>query len=93
MINDDFKNKTLEQKTQWLKEVLRENICEVSFTKVNGEIRVMPCTLKQDLLPPQPSTVEAKSRIKSPEVLSVWSTDKIGWRSFRIDSVTDIKVI
>ena len=30
---------------------LRNGICEVTFKKVNGEERVMPCTLKAELLP------------------------------------------
>lgn len=72
-------------------EQLSTNICEVTFTKVNGEQRVMPCTLREDLLPARnESNTERKV---NENVLSVWVTDANGWRSFRVDSVTDIKVL
>lgn len=72
-------------------EQLSTNICEVTFTKVNGEQRVMPCTLREDFLPARnESNTERKV---NENVLSVWVTDANGWRSFRVDSVTDIKVL
>lgn len=72
-------------------EHLSANICEVTFTKVNGEQRVMPCTLREDLLPVR--NENSTERKVNENVLSVWVTDANGWRSFRIDSVTDIKVL
>ena len=93
MINDEFKNKPLEQKTQLLKSILNENVCEVTFTKVNGEVRIMPCTLKHDLLPKQDVITSTKSKTKTTDVLSVWCIDQIGWRSFRIDNIIGIKII
>ena len=30
---------------------LKQSICEVTFTKVNGDTRVMTCTLQKDLIP------------------------------------------
>ena len=72
-----------------LLEALRNNICTVIFTKVNGEKRVMPCTLKEDIIP----KVEHKG-IKKPNnaVVSVWCTDKKEWRSFRVDNVVDLQI-
>lgn len=72
-------------------EQLSSNICEVTFTKVNGEQRVMPCTLREDLLPP--AKEPNKERKVNEAVLSVWVTDANGWRSFRVDSVKEIKVL
>lgn len=72
-------------------EQLSTNICEVTFTKVNGEQRVMPCTLREDLLPPAKES--SKERKVNEAVLSVWVTDANGWRSFRVDSVTEVKVL
>ena len=43
-----------------LLEALKNNLCTVTFTKVNGETRVMPCTLKEDVVP----TVEPKGTKK-----------------------------
>ena len=69
---------------------LKNNICTVTFTKVNGEKRVMPCTLKEDVIPKQ----EPKG-IKKPNdaVVSVWCTDKREWRSFRVDNVLDLEIV
>ena len=69
---------------------LREYVIEVHFTKVNGEDRVMRCTLRPDLLPPTYSkdiTEEKKFHAENTNVISAWDVTKGGWRSFRIDSV------
>lgn len=77
-----------------LRNLLANNICTISFTKVNGELREMPCTLRKDLLPPAPVTesTDKAERKRSDNSLSVWCVDANGWRSFRYDSVTRIVV-
>ena len=73
-----------------LLEALKNHECTVTFTKVNGETRVMPCTLKEDLVP----KVEHKGTKKPNEsIVSVWCLDKKEWRSFRIDNVVDLEII
>jgi len=71
-------------------EILQENICEITFRKVNGEERVMLCTLKDDLLPMQLATESKISRKLNKEVVRVYDLEKEDWRSFRIDSFLDI---
>ena len=72
-----------------LVEALTKHECTVTFTKVNGETRVMPCTLKEDVIP----TVESKGTKKPNEaVVSVWCLDKREWRSFRVDNVVDLQI-
>ena len=71
--------------------LLSNNVCEVTFTKVNGEARVMPCTLKESLLPARTNTESAKSLPASN--ISVWCTDKNEWRSFRVANVTEVRVL
>ena len=76
-------------------ETLQFNECEVTFTKVNGEIRVMPCTLKEGIIPAAPVDITSKSNVKRLEnqnVVSAWCTDKREWRSFRVDNVTELKI-
>ncbi len=79
--------------------LLHEGVCKVTFTKINGEKRIMPCTLKASLLPPLPvKLVEPPShQVGMPdpatEVLKVFCIDKQAFRSFRIANVTDIEVI
>lgn len=72
---------------------LRDRVCEVTFTKVNGEVRTMPCTLRADLVPAYERKTPVKEATeKESATLSVWCIDKQAWRSFRIDSVTDFKI-
>jgi hypothetical protein len=78
-----------------LLEALKNHECTVTFTKVNGEIRVMPCTLKEDIIPKPPVDVASKSVVKHHEnqnVVSVWCLDKKEWRSFRVDNVVDLQI-
>lgn len=72
--------------------LLKEGICEVTFKKVNGEERIMPCTLRADLLPEaehQDLTFET-IRERKDNVISVWCTDKAAWRSFRVENVIQV---
>jgi hypothetical protein len=79
-------------------EALKANVCKVTFTKLNGEVREMPCTLREDLVPKyerKTPVVESEETIKVKETsptLSVWCTDKGAWRSFRVDSVTNLEI-
>ena len=77
-------------KREALVKSLQKNIMSVVFTKKNGEERTMHCTLSEHILPE--ITGESK-RKENLEVLSVWDTDKDAWRSFRLDSIKDLKVI
>ena len=78
---------------------LRENVIEVTFTKINGEHRVMRCTLKTELLPKSfvenvdEQTQEKDFHQKNPEVIAAWDVQKGGWRSFRLDSVEYLQII
>jgi hypothetical protein len=76
-------------------EMLQASVCEVTFTKVNGEVRQMPCTLKSELLPAVDANKlhEGKTRKSNPDNLSVWCTDKNEWRSFKIANVQKITPI
>lgn len=84
---------TLDQKRELLNKFLKELHCEVTFTKVDGERRIMPCTLNPSLIPEQPIKESVKTKKANPEVMSVWCTDKQSWRSFRINSVETVKIL
>lgn len=72
---------------------------EVTFTKVDGEIRTMPCTLHESMLPvvvqitPTADTPPARVKKFNPAVMSVFCTDKQEWRSFRIENLISVKAI
>ncbi len=70
---------------------LSENVHTVTFNKVNGEERVMQCTLKPDLLPPATKSdpiTQKKVRQVNEEVLPVFDVNKEQFRSFRVANVT-----
>jgi len=77
-----------------LLESLQDGIVTVTFTKVNGEQRTMPCTLREDIIPAKPPVTEgadAKTKKKNDNVISAWCIDKNAWRSFRFDSIISLQ--
>lgn len=75
---------------------LREGVAEITFTKVNGDQRVMRCTLRSDLLPPsykEEKDQEQTFHQQNPEVIAAWDVQKGGWRSFRVNSVEYIQLV
>ena len=76
-----------------LLEALNRSVCLVTFTKVDGTTRTMPCTLREDIVPPATRADPAsqrKVREISDAVMVVYCTDKQAWRSFRVDNVTEV---
>jgi hypothetical protein len=67
-------------------EMLRDRVCVVKFTKVDGEVREMACTLNENAIP---DTMKPKNATTSysEEVIKVFDVNKTGWRSFKVDSV------
>ena len=79
-----------------LMDLLRKEIVEVTFLKLDGEERKMPCTLVESVLPPaakdDPLT-QKKVREISDKVIAVWAIESKGFRSFRYDRVTKVEVL
>ena len=76
-----------------LKEILEGGVVEVTFTKVSGETRTMPCTLKSGIVPPakaEDPASQKKVRELNEAVMVAWCTDKQEWRSFRVDNVLGV---
>jgi hypothetical protein len=69
---------------------LAKEVATVTFTKKNGDKRVMICTTKQDLLPGEPSKFVGPV---SDSVVTVWDLESDGWRSFRFDSISSIETL
>jgi hypothetical protein len=70
--------------------VLKENISEVTFTKKDGTQRVMQATLQTEYLPAQEPKKETTASKKVNEaVVAVFDVEANGFRSFRLDSVTN----
>lgn len=60
-----------------LLETLKTQVITAKFTKKNGELRVMRCTLKEDIIP----QVFGSSVQKESNYITVWDLDKEDWRS------------
>ncbi|MBT6472547.1 MAG: DUF2693 domain-containing protein [Candidatus Marinimicrobia bacterium] len=73
--------------------LLKSNICEVTFTKVDGYTRVMTCTLQAEAIPEDKKPKGTSTRKMSDETIAVYDIITEDWRSFRIDSVTEFKVL
>jgi hypothetical protein len=79
-----------------LKHILEQNVVEVDFLKLNGDRRVMTCTLREDIKPraTKADPISQKAvRDVSDAVVSVWDINARGWRSFRYERVNSVKVV
>lgn len=75
---------------------LKDNILEVTFTKINGDTRIMTCTLHESLIPvpnKEDHLSQKKVREISEKVINVWDTSANGWRSFRLENIINVNVV
>ena len=78
-----------------IKHELQSKTAEVTFTKLNGETRVMTCTLNPEVLPAKVVTEgeekKPERKIKNPNnSLAVYDINAEGWRSFVIKNITQV---
>ena len=71
-----------------IRSTLKLNICKVKFTKTNGDVRDMVCTLRDDIVVPHEKKTERVKEVNE-DVLAVWDCEKNSWRSFRFDSIIE----
>ena len=79
-----------------LKNMLAQNVMVIDFTKLNGDKRVMTCTLREDMKPratKEDTMSQKKVRDLAEEVISVWDVNAKGWRSFRYVRVNSVDVV
>ena len=82
-----------DSRNRYIRNLLSEHDCEVTFTKVDGSERVMPCTLRDDAMPARAVTEHHQTRVYKPELLTVWCLDKAEWRAFKVMNVTSAKLL
>jgi hypothetical protein len=63
----------------------------VTFTKVDGTVRTMKCTLNEKYIPQSEPKKTDRVKKENDQVLAVWDLENSGWRSFRYDSITKIE--
>ena len=79
-----------------LEKLLEQNVLVVDFTKLNGDKRVMTCTLREDMKPRATKTdpISQKAvRNTSDAVISVWDVNARGWRSFRYERINSVDIV
>ena len=68
----------------------------VTFNKINGDKRVMTCTLQEGIVPEATKKINEgdplwlKDKKINEEVQVVWDVNAKGWRSFRWENVTEV---
>lgn len=83
----------LQTREREIRNLLWEHQCEVTFTKVDGSVRTMPCTLMANALPARDAEKLHETRLYNPKTISAWCLDKSEWRSFRTANVTHVRVL
>lgn len=76
-----------------LLELLSQELVEVTFNKLNGDERVMSCTLRENYLPPAKKDdplSQTKIRNLEEKNIVVWDITAQAWRSFRYDRVSKV---
>ena len=82
---------SIDDKNLSLRNILKNGIYNITFTKVDGSERTMPCTLDNKIVPPAPIVEDKKTKEHKPDTLSVWCTDAASWRSFRVNNLISIQ--
>lgn len=68
-------------------EQLSKHDLEVKFTKKNGELRVMKCTL-------DPTIVGQDTEQKDDDnIVTVWDLEKHAYRAFAIDTIQNVRIL
>lgn len=83
-LNDEGKN--------WLVAMLKSHIVTVTFTKKNGEERIMSCTLKPEYFSQDKYQSDLTEDTKLDKTnCTVWDVNAQGWRSFLWTNVKHIE--
>lgn len=73
---------------------LRQGVCRVEFTKVDGSHRIMMATLNPQEIPaPAHPGLVPTDRKPNPHVLPVYDVIAQGWRSFKVANVLSFDVL
>jgi hypothetical protein len=76
---------------QWLRGMLYGGEMTVVFTKKDGTERSMLCTLEESQIPID-KLPKNTGKPKSDDAMAVFDIEKQEWRSFRFDSVKEIRL-
>ena len=75
-----------------LKTLLKQNVMNISFKKVDGTERKMVCSLMESIVPPYESKDSTQKKQENENVLPVWDLEKNAFRSVRIESLIEYQI-
>jgi hypothetical protein len=81
---------------KWLRSHLAFGPVTVVFTKKDGTERVMECTTSPELVPVEPIVEGAEPKREkkvNEDVMPVYDLEAKHWKSFRWDSVKEVKFV
>jgi hypothetical protein len=81
----------IEAQYKMIRDLLFTGVFNVEFTKINGELRTLICTLQKDLLPEAAAKESVEPKPKDFETVSVWVPELKSWRSFKTMNVITVK--
>ena len=90
----DWEEKDWNKFTKWLNGMLKVTDMTVTFTKKDGTVRVMKCTLQPELLPVvevKPLAEGKQPRKESTTSIRVYDIELKDWRSFTTKSITKVE--
>ena len=90
----DWTDKEWNNFTNWLNGMLKTTHMTITFTKKDGTVRVMKCTLKPDAIPvveTKPLAEGKTPRKESTTSIRVYDIDLKDWRSFTTKSITKVE--
>jgi len=90
----DWGDKDWNKFTKWLNGMLKVTDMTVTFTKKDGTVRVMKCTLMPNALPVvevKPLQEGKQPRKESTTSIRVFDLEKNEWRSFNTQSITRVE--
>lgn len=88
--NSELTDEQWQEFRKWLISHMKMGPMSVTFTKKDGTERLMNCTLKAELLPPQ-EIKESATKKENTDTIRVFDLEKQEWRSFTVKSVKKVQ--
>ena len=74
----------------WFRRLLKRGTVEIGFTKADGSVRIMKCTLDPGIIQQHTTLDLDRENKKSETAQTVFDLEKLAWRAFRWDSIKSI---
>ncbi len=82
----------MEHTKESIRSQLHQSVMNIKFTKTDGSVREMICTLQESFTIPYEKKTD-KQKPENNDILPVWDVEKHAWRSFRVDSIISAEIV